>query len=85
MSNNLHSVLLSPNLKPLPIDCKTLILLLEGDEKIILCKFLILIPVEKVPYDATMIASLDFSVIALISYLVNASTPPLTKKTFLSL
>ena len=63
MSNNLHSVLLSPNLKPLPIDCKTLILLLKVMRKIILCKFLILIPVEKVPYDATIIASLDFSVI----------------------
>ena len=49
MSYSVALTLLSPNLRPLPIDCRFLILLLDGLAKIILCKFLILIPVEKVP------------------------------------
>ena len=36
-------------LRTLPIDCRLRILLLDGEAKITLCKFLILIPVLKVP------------------------------------
>ena len=39
-------------LRPLPIDCKFLILDLEGLANTTLSIFLILIPVEKVPYEA---------------------------------
>jgi len=46
---------------------------LEGLANIILCRFLILTPVEKVPYDAHMIALVSFSTIALIFSRSNAS------------
>ena len=38
--------------------------------------FLILMPVEKVPYEATIIALFSFSVISLTNSLDSASTPP---------
>jgi hypothetical protein len=70
--------------KPRPIDWSTRILDLDGDANTTLCKFLMLIPVENVPYDATMIAFVSFSVIARIFSLVSVSVPPCMKKTFLS-
>ena len=76
-------MLLSFNLRPRPIDCKFLILLLLGLLKTMLCKLRILIPVLKVPYEAIIIALSDFSVISLILSLSSASTPPYTKKTCL--
>ena len=47
---------MSDILNTLPIDCKFLILDLEGEAKMILCKFLRLIPTEKVPKEAIIIA-----------------------------
>ena len=47
--------------------CKTLICDLLGEANIILCRFLIFIPVEKVPRDATIIAFFCFSTIPLIA------------------
>ena len=44
--------------------------------KIMLCKFRILMPVLKVPKEATMIALSDFSVTSLIRSLSSVSTPP---------
>ena len=49
-------VLLFPFLRILPIDCRFRIRDLEGEAKMTLCKFLMLIPVLNVPYDATIIA-----------------------------
>ena len=46
----------SPLRKTLPIDCKFLTRDLLGEAKIILCNRLMLIPVEKVPYEATITA-----------------------------
>ena len=57
MSNRVAASLLSPNLRPRPIDCRLRILDLEGEEKITLCRLRMLTPVLKVPYEATMIAS----------------------------
>ena len=78
MSYNVASELLSFNLSPLPIDCKFLMRDLLGEEKTMLCKLRILMPVEKVPYEAIMIALSDFSVICLIYSLSSVSTPPCT-------
>ena len=47
----------------------------------ILCRFLIFIPVEKVPSDATTIAFFCFSTIPRIASLSAVSVPPDTKKT----
>ena len=51
---------------------------LDGDANMILCNFLILIPVENTPIEATMIAFCSFSVIALIFSRVSTSVSPLT-------
>ena len=48
----------------------------------ILCRFLIFIPVLKVPRDATIIASFCFSMIPLIASLSDVAVLPETKKTF---
>jgi hypothetical protein len=48
----------------------------EGEEKIMLCRFLMLIPVENVPYDATIIAFDSFSVILLTSSRSSTPTSP---------
>ena len=81
MSYRVALTFLSPFRRTLPIDCKFRILDLDGDAKIILCKFLMLMPVEKVPYEATIIALLSFSVIARTFSRSSVSTPPWIKKT----
>ena len=83
ISNRVAFILLSPFLKTLPMLCKFRIFDLFGDANITLWRFLILIPVEKVPYDAIMIALSSFSVILRTSSLSSVSTPPWTKKHFL--
>ena len=67
----------------LPILCRTLILLFDGDANIILCNLRIEIPVLKVPYDAIMIAFSSCSVMCLISSRTSTSVPPWTKNIFL--
>ena len=49
---------------------------LLGEENMILCRFLMLIPVENVPYDATIIAFDSFSAILLTSSRSSTSTSP---------
>ena len=56
MSYNLTLSLSSDFLSPLPIDCRTRITDLDGDANIILWMFLMLIPVEHVPYEAIRMA-----------------------------
>ena len=53
----------SPFLRTRPMDWRLRIRDLLGEAKIILCKRLMLIPVEKVPYDAIIIALSSVSVI----------------------
>ena len=84
ISNNVHTCFSSAVLRPLPILCKTLILLLLGEQNTMLCNFFMLTPVLNVPKLATMIALLSFSTICLISSLALPSTSPLTKNIFLS-
>ena len=76
MSYRIASFLLSPKRNPRPIDCSVLILLLLGEAKITLCKLRILIPVENVPYDATIIAFSSFSVILRTSSRSSTPTAP---------
>ena len=83
MSYSTADVFPFPLRNPRPIDCKFLILLLDGEVNTTLCKFLIFMPVEKVPYEATIIALLSNSVVCLISSRTSAFTLPLTKNTFL--
>ena len=85
ISYNVTLSLSSDILNPLPIDCKLRILLLLGDANTILCSLFMLIPVEKVPNDATIMALFSFSTISLTFSLSNASVPPNTKNTFLLL
>ena len=69
-------------LSPRPIDCNTLICDLEGEANTILCRFLIFIPVENVPRDATIIESFCVSTIPRIASRSSVATPPDTKKTY---
>ena len=63
-------------LKALPIDCRLRTLDLVGEAKITLCRFFILIPVLKVPYDAKIIALSEDSHISRTSSRSVAGTPP---------
>ena len=76
ISYNVAFVLLFPFLSTLPILCKLRILDLEGEAKITLWRFLMLIPVLNVPYEATIIALFYLSVISLTNSLSSVSTPP---------
>ena len=78
----MHVVFVSLTRRPLPIDCRFLILLLDGLVKIILCKFLMLIPVEKTPEDAIIIASVSVSTNVRTESLCSPFVPQKTKNTF---
>ena len=81
MSYKVAFVLLLPFLRTLPIDWRFRIRDLDGEAKMTLWRFLMLIPVEKVPYEAIMIALLSISVIDRTSSRSSVATPPCTKKT----